>query len=266
MPPRLWTELTTKDFDDAAVGTWIAVLPVAATEQHGPHLPLGTDAFIMDGYLERVHARLPTTSRTVFLPVQAVGCSVEHTSFPGTLSLPARAALAAWSAVAEGVLGAGLRRLVIVNAHGGNSPVLDILAHELRARHRAFVGLASWQRFGYPDGLFPKEEVAHGIHGGDIETSLMLAFRPDLVRLDQATVFASAGPALERDFKRLRASGRPTGFGWMAEDLGTSGAMGDASRATREKGEACAAHGAAAFIEFLEDVAAFDLDRLGGGC
>ena len=258
-PSRLWTELTTTDFDAPDVASWIAVLPVAATEQHGPHLPLGTDGHIMEGYLRRVGAMLPAGVPAVFLPIQHVGSSIEHTTFPGTLSLPATLALAAWTALAEDVLRAGLRKLVVVNSHGGNSPVIDILAHELRARHRALVVLASWQRFGTPDGLFPTHELTHGIHGGDVETSLMLAFRPDLVRMDVARDFVPGSVAMERHYRRLRASGRPTGFGWMAEDLCAAGAIGDASAATAAKGEACATHGADAFVELLGDVMAFDV-------
>ena len=259
VPSCLWTELTTTDLDVPDVASWIAVLPVAATEQHGPHLPLGTDGYIMEGYLGRVRAMLPADVPAVFLPIQHVGSSVEHTTFPGTLSLPATLALAAWTAIAEDVVRAGLRKLVVVNSHGGNSAVVDVLAHELRARHRALVVLASWQRFGTPDGLFPAHERTHGIHGGDIETSLMLAFRPELVRMDAARDFVPSSVAMERDHRWLRATGRPTGYGWMAEDLCAAGAIGDASAATAAKGEACATYGANAFVELLGDVMAFDV-------
>ena len=262
LPSRLWSELTTADLAAADLGEVTAVLPVAATEQHGPHLPLGTDAFIMQGYLDAVLERLPTDLRAVVLPVQTIGCSVEHTDFPGTLSLAARTALDAWSGLVAGVAAAGGRRLVIVNSHGGNSPVLEILAHEMRARLGLLVVLASWRRFGYPDGLFAEDERRHGVHGGAIETALMLAFRPDLVRRDQVRNFVPASVAMEREHAWLRASGHPTGFGWMAQDLNEAGAMGDATKATAEAGRACAAYGADAFVGLLRDVAAFDLARL----
>ena len=261
LPSRLWTELTPADLEAADMAEIVAVLPVAAVEQHGPHLPLGTDAFIMDGYLDRVRARLPGDLAAIFLPVQRCGCSVEHRDFAGTLGLSARTALAAWSELADGVARAGCRKLVVVNSHGGNSSLLDILAHELRASLDLFVVMAAWQRFGYPDGLFSESERLHGIHGGEIETSLMLAFRPDLVRRDKAASFVPASVAMERDFTWLRA-GRPTGFGWMAQDLSPSGAAGDAAAGTSAKGEACADYGATAFIELLRDVQAFDLATL----
>ncbi len=258
LPSRLWSELTTRDVAQGGMSGTIAVLPVAAIEQHGPHLPLGTDAFIMDGYLGRVHALLPPTLPVVFLPVQRCGSSVEHRDFAGTLSLSARTALAAWTELGEAVARAGCRKLVVVNAHGGNAALLDILALELRAASGLLVVTAAWQRFGAPDGLFSEAERRHGIHGGDVETSLMLAFRPDLVRRDECRDFVPGSVAMEQQFTWLRA-GRPTGFGWMAQDLSACGAMGDAAAATAAKGEAHAAFGARAFVELLHEVQAFEL-------
>ncbi len=259
---RFWSELTTADLAATDMASVIAVLPVAATEQHGPHLPLGTDTFIMQGYLDTMLRRLPADLPAVVLPVQAIGCSVEHTDFPGTLSLSARIALDTWGSLVAQVAQAGCRRLVIVNSHGGNSPVLDILAHEMRASLGLFVVLASWQRLGYPDGLFAEDERRHGIHGGAIETALMLAFRPDLVRREFLRDFVPSSVAMEADHTWLRTLGRPTGFGWMAQDLHEAGAVGNATLATAEAGFACAAYGAEAFVGLLRDVAGFDLASL----
>ena len=122
----------------------------------------------------------------------------------------------------------------------------------------------SFSRFGHPAGLFGAEELAHGIHGGDVETSIMLAARPDLVRTDLAKNFLPASLAMTRELKQLRA-GDPVGFGWMSQDLNPSGAIGDATLASAAKGEAALAHGARAFVELLEDVAGFDLAKLADG-
>lgn len=264
LPTRFWAEMGWKDFQSADMEETIAVLPVAAVEQHGPHLPLGVDLFLMQGYIERVVARMPEDLPVLFLPVQAVGASIEHAGFPGTLSLSATCLLQVLTDIGECVARAGCRKLVLLNSHGGNVPLIDMVAHDLRARLDMFVVTASWHRFGYPDGLFSAEEQKHGIHAGDIETSLMLTFRPDLVRGDALDNFESKSVGLEADFTWLRA-GRPTGFGWMAQDLNSSGAMGNAADASAEKGEASADYGATAFIELLQDVAAFDLARLAGG-
>jgi creatinine amidohydrolase len=261
---RFWAEMTWTDFEARDMARAIAVLPLAATEQHGPHLPLGTDSFIMDGYIAKVIEHLPDELAVLFLPVQNCGLSIEHTDFPGTLSLPAELLISAWTKLCECVHRTGCRKLVLLNSHGGNTAILKIIAHDLRARLGMLVVKASWRRFGAPDGLFSVDEQAHGIHAGEIETSLMLNFRPDLVRADDAADFQSQSVAMERDFNWLRA-GRPTGFGWMSQDLCASGAMGNAAAANARKGEACVDHGATAFIELLQDIDGFDLRTLKDG-
>jgi creatinine amidohydrolase len=261
---RFWAEMTWTDFEARDMARAIAVLPLAATEQHGPHLPLGTDTFIMEGTIAKVVERLPDELAVLFLPVQNCGLSIEHTDFPGTLSLPAELLISAWTKLCECVHRTGCRKLVLLNSHGGNTAILEIIAHDLRARLGMLVVMAAWHRFGAPDGLFSAHEQAHGIHAGEIETSLMLNFRPDLVREDEAADFASRSVAMERDFNWLR-TGRPTGFGWMSQDLSDSGAMGNAAAATARKGEACADYGATAFIELLQDIDGFDLTRLKEG-
>jgi creatinine amidohydrolase len=261
---RDWAEMTWEDFADADPASWIAVLPVAAVEQHGPHLPLGTDVFIVQAYLARAQNLLPDALKATFLPLQAIGTSQEHRAFAGTLTLAPETLMRVLTEIAESVHRAGIRKLVFANGHGGNVAALDMVALDLRARLRMLAVACSFARFGYPDGLFAPAEIAHGIHGGDVETSLMLAARPDLVRIDAVKHFVPATVAMEREFKWLRA-GEPVGFGWMSQDLNPSGAIGEATRATAAKGEAALAHGARAFVELLEDAARFDLARLGTG-
>jgi creatinine amidohydrolase len=261
LPSCFWSELSLRDIRAHDMSGVIAVLPVAAVEQHGPHLPLGVDAMIMEGCIERVAARLPEDLDAVFLPMQSVGVSIEHRDFPGTLWLSQGTASRVLLDIAEGVAGAGVRKLLLMNSHGGNSALISTVALELRARAGLLAVTCSWSRFGYPDGLFSAQEQRHGIHGGEIETSLMLAFRPELVDMARAKNFPPATLDFERDFAWLRAD-RPAGFGWMTQDLSPSGAMGDASRASAEKGEATADYWATAFVELLRDVEAFDLARL----
>ncbi|CAH1663660.1 MULTISPECIES: creatininase family protein [unclassified Chelatococcus] len=258
LPSPFWADLTTTDFGRVAMEDVTPVLPVAAVEQHGPHLPLGTDAMIMEGYIARVVAALPADLAVSFLPTQTVGHSPEHQAFSGTLTLSAEAAIAAWRGIGESVYRAGCRKLVIVSSHGGNSPVVDIVAQSLRANWGLTVVTVSWQRFGYPDGLFDPAEIRHGIHGGDIETSLMLAFHPDKVRMGEAMAFPSLTADMERDHIWLRHP-RPAGFAWMAQDLNSAGVVGDAAAATAAKGEVAAAHGVAAFIALLREVRNFSL-------
>jgi creatinine amidohydrolase len=249
-----WLSLTTEEFSRAR----IAVLPVGAVEQHGPHLPVGTDTYIAEAYLARVRALLPEDMHVVFLPVQTVGASDEHRAFRGTLTLAPVTALAAFIEIGESVHRAGMNKLVIINSHGGNIALIDLAARQLRVRHGMVAVHGSWGRFGFPDGLFSKAECTHGIHGGDIETSIMLAAYPGLVRRDRITNFVPATYAMEREYKHLRAD-FPVGFGWMTQDLHTSGAVGDASLAKAQKGEAALDHGARAFVELLRDVERFEL-------
>lgn len=256
--------MTWEDFRASNVARWIAVLPVAAVEQHGPHLPLGTDGFIAGGYLARVLTLTPESLPVTFLPVQWIGKSDEHLAFPGTLTLSAETAIRAWTEIGESVHRAGVRKLVMVSSHGGNSAVMDIVVRELRVRLGMLAVAAGWSRFGYPDKLFTDVERSHGIHGGAIETSLMLALQAGTVRNDELADFKPGTIAMEREFMRLRAD-RPSGFGWMTQDLNPTGALGDATAAAKEKGEAALEHGARAFVELLQDVDRFDLKRLKEG-
>jgi creatinine amidohydrolase len=259
MAARFWSDFTTDELRHRDMRRAIAVLPVAAIEQHGPHLPLGTDAVIAEGYLAAMRERVPQHLDVLILPVQAIGKSDEHDAFPGTLSLETGTALAAWTGIGAALHRAGCRKLVIVTSHGGNSALIDLVAAELRARHAMVAVTTAWARLGYPEGLFPADEIAHGIHAGGVETALMLALRPDLVQTDRVADFPPRTRAMLRDFTHLRA-GRPAAFAWKAGDLHPSGAIGDARLGTAEAGHAALAHGAEAFVALLRDVDAFELD------
>ncbi len=251
--------MTWREIAAADRAAWIAVVPLAAVEQHGPHLPLGTDAYIAGAYLSRARALIPEDLPVTFLPVQAIGHSDEHTAFPGTLTFSAETFIAMLKEIGASLHRAGIRRLVFINSHGGNLPAMDLVARDLRVRLRMLTVTASWHRFGYPTGAFGDGEIQHGIHGGAIETAFLLAHRPDLVRGEAVREFRSATQAMA--FQQL-SLGRPAGFGWMTQDLNPEGALGDAGAANAEIGEAALQHGARAFVALLEDVHRFDLSLL----
>jgi len=264
LPRRNWMEMTWQEIAGGDTGRWIAVLPLAAVEQHGPHLPLGVDTFIAEAYLARVQGLLPEDLPVTFLPVQRVGVSAEHLSYPGTLTFSATTAIAAWTELGESLARSGLRKLVMVTSHGGNVAAMELVARDLRTRLGMLAVTVGWHRFGYPEGAFSAEEKKHGIHAGDIETSLMLAAQPDTVRMDQAPKATPATVAMAREFKWLGAY-RPAGFAWMTQDLHPTGALGDATLATATKGEAALTQGAQAFVELLHEVDRFDLAWLREG-
>jgi len=264
MPKRDWTEMTWTDVAGGDTQRWIAVLPVAAVEQHGPHLPLGVDTYIAQAYVARVLPLLPPDLPATFLPVQQIGQSDEHRAFPGTLSFSARTIIGAYREIGESIHRCGVRKLVIVTSHGGNVAAMDLVARDLRVRLKMLVVTCAWHRFGYPPGSFERVEQRHGVHGGDVETSLVLAHRPETVHMGSAVQAVPVTLEMAEKFKWLSAF-RPVGFGWMTQDLHPSGAVGDATLATAQKGEQALAHGARAFVELLQDVDRFDLTRLAEG-
>jgi creatinine amidohydrolase len=260
-PPRDWTAIAWPEIAKERAARWIAVLPLAATEQHGPHLPLHTDVLIGEAYLTRVRELLPSSIPATFLPIEEIGISTEHTDYPGTLTLSAEAAIKKWMAIGEDVARAGLKKLVIVTSHGGNSAAMTIVAQDLRAQYGLLAVTTAWSRLSAPEGFFSAEELRHGIHGGAVETSIMLARYPHEVRKEAIANFEPSSVAMEKKYRWLSMH-RPAPLAWQAQDLHPSGAAGDATQASAEKGERLLDHGARAFCELLEEVDNFDVMKL----
>ncbi len=248
-----WADYRTTEYAGIDPMRTIAILPTAAIEQHGPHLPVGVDTMIAQGLLDRLRTDCPDDLDIRILPIQSVGKSNEHLHAPGTLTFSAETALRAWVEIGLSVARAGVRKIVIINSHGGNLDLISILARELRVRAGMLAVKCQWGSFGQPDGMYPPEELAFGIHGGDVETSLMLAFRPELVDMAQARNFTSSAEGAP-----ISPIG-PISYGWIASDLNPAGTVGDASRATPEKGAATAAQYVAGMIALLHKVAAHKL-------
>ncbi|HSV33965.1 MAG TPA: creatininase family protein [Ramlibacter sp.] len=236
--PRFWADLTTRDFAGLDAAATVAVLPVAATEQHGPHLPLSVDQTLVDGVIASALPHL--NAPVLFLPTQQVGYSPEHAKFPGTLTLSSTTVAATWIELGECVARAGLKKLLLLNSHGGQVSLMDIVARELRGRCKLIVYSCSWWNLPLGDavnGLFSRDEHRFGVHAGEIETSMMLALRPQYVRMAQARNFKSSSQERAATYPIL-GNGASAKLGWQMQDYNPQGAAGNAAAATAEKGRA----------------------------
>jgi creatinine amidohydrolase len=261
MRSKYWNELTTEDFRDLDAEDTVAVLPVSAVEQHGPHLPLATDALINEGIINATLSRLPKHPAVLVLPDMTVGSSLEHTRFSGTLDIDATTLLAVWLDIGRSIARAGVRKLVIFNSHGGQTALLDLAALRLRVELQMLVIRANYFAFGSQPGLFDEQELAHGLHGGEVETSLLLHLRPDLVRREALRDFAGL-PAEMAARHHVLGAESPAGFGWMSQDLHPAGVCGNAAGADAERGARHLDYLADCLTSLLVEVGATPLSTL----
>ncbi len=257
---RRWWDLTSAEFAALPVERCVAILPVGAVEQHGPHLPVGVDSLLCQAVLDRLLIVGAAGPLALILPMLPVGKSNEHQAFPGTLSLSIETLIRTWTEIGESVSRAGLRKLLLLNSHGGQIQALDIVARELRISQRMFVVTATLGAFGPARALFPDDELRHGIHGGGIETSMMLHLHPELVQQERRASFESAGAVIERDYRFIRPEGSAVGFGWQIQDLHPSGACGNALNADADRGRQMVDGTVTDVLSLIEEIARFPLD------
>ena len=269
---RFWADWTARDFALAQahgrMAQTIAILPVAATEQHGPHLPLNVDSALVDGVIAAALPHLGAEVPALFLPTQAIGLSPEHAAFAGTLTLRAETTIRLWTELAECAAASGVRKLLLLNSHGGQVGLMDVVARDLRARLGLLVYSANW--FGLPltgpDGedvnaLFSAHEHRFGIHAGEIETSMMLALAPELVDMAQARNFASTSEDRSTAYVIL-GNGKSAKLGWQMQDYNAAGAVGNAAAATAEKGRAVLDAAGRALAQLLAELHRLPLSTL----
>ena len=267
-PTRFWSDLSTADFASLDAARAIAVLPVAATEQHGPHLPLSVDTDIVNGVIAAALPHLAADLPALFLPTQAVGFSPEHTRFAGTLTLKAETLIRVWTELGECVAASGVKKLVLFNSHGGQVGALDLVARDLRARLGMLVYSVNWFQLPLLDAqgqdvnaLFSADEHRFGIHAGDMETSMLRALRPERVRMERAEYFRSTSQDRAERFATL-GNGKSAKLGWMMQDYNANGAVGNAAAATAEKGHALLDAAGRALARLLAEIDQLPPDTL----
>lgn len=268
LPSRFWADLSTRHFAQLAASPLldrtVAVLPVAATEQHGPHLPTSVDTTLVDGVIAAAMPHLAIDLPVLVLPTQAVGYSPEHIRFPGTLTLSAQTLMALWIELGASVARAGIKKLVLFNSHGGQVSLMDIVARELRTAHDMIVYSSSWYNLPLGDavnGMFPAEEHRFGVHAGDIETSMMLALKANQVDMAQARHFHSTSQDRAATHPVL-GNGKSAKLGWQMQDYNAQGAAGNAAAATAAKGQALLDAAGAQLAKLLAEVSDLPLSTL----
>jgi len=244
-----WSHLTSGELQalvDGAGGRLVAVVVVGAIEQHGPHLGLGTDTEIGQGLLSEALCHTGPHTSVVVMPAIGVGASEEHNDFVGTISLSPTVLEGVLEAYGQALHRAGIRRLVVVNAHGGNAAVIESAALAMRRAFGLLVAKAYYPKFEPLPDLPDASELKQGLHGGQVETALMHVMAPELVRPNKAKAFDLAHPPF--------AGEAPVA--WLAKDLHAQGVAGKANLATAEQGQALRIHygkGLARAIDALAD-------------
>lgn len=261
LPSHWWWDLSARDFATLDLSRVVAILPVGAVEQHGPHLPVCVDAAINVAVVGRAVSMMTETSPILVLPPTSVGKSTEHTAYPGTLTLSHDTLTNVWLEIGASVHRAGVERMLFLNSHGGQPQIVEVVCRELRIRHGMLAVGTMWSRITRQDDLFDAHERKHGIHGGEIETSVMLAAYPDLVKMQHAANFVPLSVELENKGGMLTPEGA-VGFGWQAQDICAEGASGNAAAADARRGGILIDRAAQALLKLCDEIAEFPMEKL----
>ena len=272
LPSHFWSNLTSRQFSQLAaspdIAQVVAVLPVAATEQHGPHLPVSVDTTLVEGVIQACLPYLKAELPVLFMPTQAVGKSNEHIRFPGTLTLSAQTLINVWMELGACVARTGIKKLVLLNSHGGQVSVMDIVARDLRTAHDLIVFSTNW--YTLPLGadvlnLFPPDEHRFGIHAGDMETSMMLALEEKSgdrhIDMGQARDFKSTAQDRAAKYPIL-GNGSSAKLAWQVQDYNAMGAAGNAAIATAAKGHGLIDAAGVQLARLLQEISDLPLSTL----
>jgi creatinine amidohydrolase len=250
-PYLTWTDIQTMSDKENVV----IIQPVGAIEQHGPHLPLIVDAAIGMGVLGKALEKLESNIPAYALPCLYYGKSNEHWHFPGTITLCAQTLLSVLKEMADSIYRAGFRKLVLMNSHGGQPQIMEIVARDIHQEYEDFLvfPLFTWRVPNISQELLTQKELEYGIHAGDAETSMMLSLLPDRVRMEKAVKEYPQG--LPED-SLLSMEGKLP-FAWLTNELTQSGVMGDATVATKEKGDRLLESVSDGWVRVIKDIYIF---------
>lgn len=252
-----WADLTAPEFAALDREGAVAILPIGAIEQHGPHLAMSVDRDLTLAVLTRALPLVDPVLTVLALPVQAIGKSTEHQAWPGTLSLSAETLLRVLQDIAASVHRAGIPRLMFLNGHGGNRALLELACRDLRSERGLITAHVAWDDLADAERVVGASEARNGLHAGDVETSAMLAAHPDRVRMDRAEVFGSAHLAWRQAHPDLGLGSAALRPAWLMSDLNHKGAVGNAAAATADKGELLLASAARNLARLFSDFARF---------
>lgn len=260
-----WANMSSSQFASLDPARAVAVLPLGATEQHGPHLPLSVDTVLVEGVLNAALSHLAEQDPVWVLPTQSLGLSTEHTAFPGTLSLSPQTVIQLWCDIGASVARAGFKKLLLFNAHGGNVGLMDVVARELRGQHGLLVYSSSWYNLPLDAAAmqpFSADELRFGVHAGDMETSMMLALAPETVKMTLAQNFDSTSRWRAAQYAVL-GDGKSAKLGWHMQDYNPRGAAGNAAAANAAKGHALVTSAGEQLARLLQELMALPLSTLG---
>ncbi len=252
-----WADLKAPEFKDLPPDL-VAVLPLGAIEQHGPHLPVSVDRDLIDAVAAQALQRCLPEQNVLILPTLTITKSGEHDRHPGTLSLSADTLLATLRDIGASVARAGVTRLVLFNGHGGNTALLEVVARDLRIAHDMIVAVCSWFGFATYDGPSDDQTLSYDLHAGETETAAMLAVRPDRVDMDLAQDFRPAVQDWEAAFSYIGLTGQAARPAWIIDDMNPHGVCGNALAADPVVGAQLIGSAGRDFAKFLQEFARFD--------
>lgn len=261
-PERFFPYLTWTEIEEMPNKENIVIIqPVGAIEQHGPHLPLIVDAAIGAGVLGKALSKLEADIPAYALPTLYYGKSNEHWHFPGTITLSTQTLTAIIMEVGESIYRAGFRKFVLMNSHGGQPQVMQMAARDLHVKYSDFAvfPLFTWRVPHITKELLTPKEATQGMHAGDAETSIMLAILPDQVKLDKAV--AEYPPEQPADSLLSWEGKLPVA--WVTKDISKSGVIGDATTATKEKGDRILESVSDGWVEVIKEIYAFRPPNVG---